>query len=67
MKEFSTRALHELLKNQGDKRVSEDAAEELGGILETFAGDAAEEAMVQAEREGRVTVKQEDIRQVLKG
>jgi histone H3/H4 len=65
MKEFSTRAMHDLLKSQGDKRVSEDAAEELGGILETFAGDVAEEAKVQAEKQGRVTVKQEDIRKAL--
>lgn len=57
--------MHDLLKSQGDKRVSEDAAEELGGILETFAGDVAEEAKVQAEKQGRVTVKQEDIRKAL--
>jgi histone H3/H4 len=65
MKEFSMRAMKDILKSHGDKRVSKDAAEELGGILETFAGDVAEEAKVQAEKQGRITVKQEDVRKAL--
>ncbi|MFB6244995.1 MAG: hypothetical protein ABEJ03_01475 [Candidatus Nanohaloarchaea archaeon] len=44
MSEFSTRSMHP------GKRVSEGSADQLGTVLEQFAGDAAEEAKVQAER-----------------
>lgn len=64
--EFSTRAIHRLIKSEGDKRVSEPAANELGDILETFAGDVAEEARAIAQENGYKTVKQEHIKEALR-
>ena len=64
--EFSISKMKELVKSQGDKRVSEDAAEELRVILETFAGDVAEESIAIAGEGGRKTVRAEDIRQALR-
>ncbi|MFB6245644.1 MAG: histone [Candidatus Nanohaloarchaea archaeon] len=63
--EFSTRAMKRIVKSQGSKRVSEDAAEELGDILEAFAGDIAEEALVIACNQGRKTVKKSDVKKAL--
>lgn len=57
--------MKELIKSQGDKRVSEDSAKELGEVLERFAGDVAEEAIAVAREEGRKTVRAEDIRKAL--
>ncbi len=64
--EFSNAKMKSLLKTQTDKRVSEEAAEELGEILETFAGDVAEEALAITEENGRKTLKPKDIREALK-
>jgi len=57
--------MKDLIKNQGDKRVSKDGAQELSSILEMFAGDVAEEAVGIAEDDGRKTVRGEDIKQAL--
>lgn len=57
--------MKELIKSQGDKRVSEDSAQELGKVLERFAGDVAEEAIAVAREDGRKTVRAEDIRKAL--
>ena len=64
--EFSISKMKEMIKNQGDKRVSEDSAEELGNVLEMFAGDVAEEAVGIAEDDGRKTVRAEDIKEALR-
>ena len=64
--EFSISKMKEMIKSQGDKRVSEDSAEELRTILETFAGDIAEEAIAVAREDDRKTVRAEDIREALK-
>jgi histone H3/H4 len=64
--EFSVSKMKEMIKNQGNKRVSEDSAEKLGDILETFAGDVAEEAVAVAEEDGRKTVRAEDIKEALR-
>jgi len=64
--EFSISKMKEMVKNQGDKRVSEDAAEELGQILELFAGDLAEESVAVAEEDDRKTVRGEDVKKALK-
>lgn len=63
--EFSISKMKEMIKSQGDKRVSEDSAEDLRTILETFAGDVAEEAIAVAQEDGRKTVRAEDIREAL--
>ncbi len=64
--EFSTAKMKEIFKNEGSKRVSEDSAEELAEILETFAGDVAEEAIAVAEEDDRKTVREGDIREALR-
>lgn len=63
--EFSKAKMKELIKSQGDKRVSEESAETLGELLETFAGDVAEEAIAVSREKGRKTVRAEDIRDAL--
>ncbi|MFB6292248.1 MAG: histone [Candidatus Nanohaloarchaea archaeon] len=64
--EFSIAKMKEMVKDQGDKRVSEDSAEELRTVLERFAGDVAEEAIAIAREDERKTVRAEDIRKALK-
>lgn len=63
--EFSKSKMKEMIRSQTSKRVSEDAATNLGEILETFAGDVAEEAIGVAKDNGRKTVRAEDIRAAL--
>ncbi|AOV94489.1 hypothetical protein AQV86_01020 [Nanohaloarchaea archaeon SG9] len=63
--EFSVAKMKDMIKTQGDKRVSEDGAEELGQVLEMFAGDVAEETIAIAEEKGRKTVRAEDVRDAL--
>lgn len=58
--------MKELIKSQGDKRVSEESAEELGNLLERFAGDVAEEAVAVANESDRKTVRANDIKEALK-
>ncbi len=65
MKEFSIRSMKYLIKFQGSKRVSKGSAEELGDILETFAGDVAEEAWAIAQDDGMNTVRPEHIQEAL--
>ncbi len=63
--EFSISKMKEIIKSQGDKRVSEDSADELRNVMERFAGDVAEEAIAIAEEDGRKTVRGSDIREAL--
>lgn len=63
--EFSTLAMRKIIETQTDKRISDSAADELGEILELFAGDIAEEAIAVAEENGRKTVRAEDIKKAL--
>jgi histone H3/H4 len=64
--EFSTSKMKEMIKNEGDKRVSEESAEELGRVIEMFAGDVAEEATAIAGDNDRKTVRAEDVREALR-
>lgn len=64
--EFSISKMKEMIKSQGDKRVSEDAADEMRQILEMFAGDVAEEAIAVAHEDDRKTVRREDIKEALR-
>lgn len=63
--EFSIAKMKEIIKSEGDKRVSEESAEELRNVLERFAGDIAEEAIAVAKEERRKTVRAEDIKEAL--
>jgi histone H3/H4 len=64
--EFSKAKMKELLKSSTDKRISEDASQELGDVLEMFAGDVAEEAIAVAKEDGRKTLRKEDVRKALR-
>ena len=64
--EFSIAKMKEIIKSQGDKRVSEESADELRNILEMFAGDIAEESIAVADENERKTVRAEDIREALR-
>lgn len=64
--EFSISKMKEIIKEEGDKRVSEDSAEELRRVLERFAGDVAEEAIAVARDNDRKTVRSEDVKQALR-
>lgn len=64
--EFSISKMKEMIKSQGDKRVSEDAADEMRKILEMFAGDVSEEAIAVARENDRKTVRREDIKEALR-
>ncbi len=63
--EFSIRSGKRILKDQGDKRVSDEASIELTEVLERFAGDVSEEAIAIAEKNERKTVRKEDIQEAL--
>jgi histone H3/H4 len=63
--EFSARSIHRLIKNEGEKRVSEDAANELRDILEGFAEEVADEAVRQADLDDKKTVQQGHVEQAL--
>jgi histone H3/H4 len=63
--EFSVSKMKDMIKSQGDKRVSEDSAKQLANVIETFAGDVSEEAIAVAEEKDRKTVRAEDVRQAL--
>jgi histone H3/H4 len=64
--EFSKAKMKELLKSSTDKRISEDASQELGDVLEMFAGDVAEEVIAVAKEDGRKTLRKEDVRKALR-
>lgn len=63
--EFSTRSIHNLIRDQTGKRVSKSAANQLGEVLEQFAGDVAEEAIALAKDDGYQTVQKKHIKQAL--
>lgn len=62
---FSVRSIHRLIKGQGDKRVSEQAAIELGQELQQYAEEVAQKAATCAQEEGYQTVKDRHIRAIL--
>ncbi len=63
--EFTTPKMKGTIKQHTGKRVSDDAADTLGEILETFAGDVSEEALAITKEDDRKTVRAEDIRKAL--
>lgn len=64
--EFSIRSMRQIFKGNTSKRVSEDAAVELGEFLDVWTSDIGEEAVEVAEEDDRSTVRAEDIREVLR-
>ncbi|MFB6209128.1 MAG: histone [Candidatus Nanohaloarchaea archaeon] len=64
--EFSIRSMKQLLKQNTEKRVSEEAAGELGDFLDDWATGVGEESVEVAAEDDRQTVRAEDIREVLR-
>lgn len=63
--EFSTRSMDNLLKQETSKRVSKEAANQLGSVLEEFSEEVAEHAVSIAAEEGYQTVKPRHIKTAL--
>ncbi len=63
--ELDHQTVVKLLQDAGAEDVTGDAAEELGGLLEVFAGYITEEAIALANEDGRQVVEKQDIEQAL--
>lgn len=63
---FSIGSMKSLVKTQTDKRVSKDAANEMGVLTEEYAEKVSKEAIKVAEERGRKTVRDKDIRTAIK-
>jgi DNA-binding protein len=61
MTEIPIAPIGRIIKNAGAKRVSEDAKEALGKVLEQWAEEVSIQAVKLAKHAGRVTVKASDI------
>jgi len=58
--------MNTLLKQTTSKRVSKEAANQLGEVLEKFSEDVAKDAVSLAAEDGYQTVKPDHIREALK-
>lgn len=58
--------MRRIFKSNTDKRVSQDAAVELGEFLDSWAEEIGDEAVKNAQSDGRETVRAEDIRKILR-
>lgn len=64
--EFSTAKGREILKNESDLRVSEDASENLVDELETLGSEIAAEAWELAQEDGLKTVRKGHVKQAVR-
>lgn len=62
MAELPLAPVDRIIRNQGAKRVSEDAVKEFAEVLEDIAADLAAESSALASHAGRKTVKADDVR-----
>ncbi len=62
MGELPLAPVDRIIRSQGAKRVSEEAAREFAEVLEEIAADLAAESAALADHAGRKTVKASDVR-----
>ncbi len=63
--EFSIRSMKGLIRENTQKRVSEESAEGLGSFLNNWSEDVAKDAVEIASEDNRKTVRAEDVRKAL--
>ena len=62
MPELPLATVERLIRKAGAERVSEDAAEALADILEEYASEVSQKAILLSKHAGRKTITGEDIR-----
>lgn len=61
--EIKTQTIHNIIKNQTDKNVSPEAAEDLAQEIQCYALERSDEIVMNAEEDNRSTIKPVDVKE----